>query len=114
MRSIFILVKLVEQTESQRTEKGLFPQGGLINHKIHFTLKYVQVVKKESDLVTLLLKTFQKLSHCLRQYLSTLAAHWNYLGKCQKCQCPGPSPDQLSQNVWGWNSGSTLEVSESC
>lgn len=41
----------MEQNEPRQTGKGLYPLGGFLCYKIHFTLKYVQVVKKESDLV---------------------------------------------------------------
>lgn len=49
------------------------------------------MVKKETDLVTPLLKTFPELLHGLRQYFSAWAAHWKYLGKFQKCSVLTPT-----------------------
>lgn len=100
--------------KSQKVDKSLLPQGGLLSSKIHCTLKYAQVVEKGSYLVTSSLKTLQKLPHCPRQCFSTLDAHLNYQGKFQKCPCPGPNSEQLNQNLWGWNAALAMVVFESC
>lgn len=72
-------------------ERRVSFHNGLLSHKIHCTLKCVQVVKKGSDLVTPLLKTFQELIHRLRQPFSTRATYWKYLGKFQKCNVLAPT-----------------------
>lgn len=44
----------------------------------------------------------------LTQGSSTCGAHWNFMGSLQECWCPGSTPDQFKQNLWGWGLGTSI------
>lgn len=41
-------------------------------------------------------------STALGKWFSILAAHENHQNHISKYRCPGPTPDQLKQNLWIW------------